>query len=317
VVEISVVIPAYNAEKSLGECIQSVLNQTLQPLEIIVINDGSTDSTEDIALSYPVRYLKQSNQGQASARNKGIAEARGAWIAFIDSDDIMLPTKLKKQSDVIASDPELVVVYTGFTYFYPNGETQDSPAFPSEKLWPALRYRQPILPSTAVVKKDALVKAGMFALSKRRYFAEDWDLWFRLFPIGRFTHLPECLTLYRIWDANTSKNFMQFADANLELSDTLLLSDLRGIRRAVWKRRLEAKIYHEVAMGMRDAGDSRFWSFEIASLLAWPLWGRVVPLSRYKVAANMLWVRMKTPELALRYWWPERRCREVLRLPLI
>lgn len=312
-VEISVVIPAYNAEKSLGECIESILNQTFQPFEIIVVNDGSTDSTEDIALSYPVRYIKQSNHGPSSARNTGIAEARGKWIAFIDSDDIMLPSKLKKQSDVIALDPELVMVYSGFTYFYPNGKTQDSPAFPSDKLWPTLRYRQPILPSTTVVRKDALVKAGLFTVSKRKFFAEDWDLWFRLFPIGRFAHVPECLTMYRIWEENISKNFMQFADANLELTHTTLLSDLRGISRQVWKRQIEAKIYHGIATGMREAGDSRFWSFEIASLLTWPLCGRVVPFSRYKVAAHMLLMRVKDPQLALRYWWPERRCREVLR----
>src|ERR1700689_5366317 len=93
--KISVVIPAYNAEPHLRATLESVLAQTVQPYEIIVVNDGSTDRTEQIALSYVprIRYIKQENQGLAGARNTGIHAAVGEWIALLDSDDLVVPEK--------------------------------------------------------------------------------------------------------------------------------------------------------------------------------------------------------------------------------
>jgi len=111
--KISVIIPAYNAAKYIKHSIISVLNQTYQPYEIIVIDDGSTDDTYNVIKnlsnsSYNIRYYRQSNKGVASARNVGIELARGDWIAFLDADDIWLPFKLERQSALLKKNPDLV-----------------------------------------------------------------------------------------------------------------------------------------------------------------------------------------------------------------
>jgi len=105
---VSVIIPVYNAECYLGEAIDSVINQTYQPVEIIVINDGSTDCSEQIARSYSeVRYIYQSNQGCAAARNTGLEASRGGYLAFQDADDIWLSQKLEIQMDFLFKEPDI------------------------------------------------------------------------------------------------------------------------------------------------------------------------------------------------------------------
>src|SRR3972149_3633636 len=96
---VSVVIPCYNGAVYLHETIESALAQTHSPLEVLVIDDGSTDDSAAIADSFgsPVRVIRQTNQGESVARNRGIDEARGDWIAFLDSDDVWNPTKLERQ----------------------------------------------------------------------------------------------------------------------------------------------------------------------------------------------------------------------------
>jgi glycosyltransferase involved in cell wall biosynthesis len=312
--KISVVIPAYNAELHLRATLESVFAQTTQPYEIIIVNDGSTDRTEDIALSYgsSIRYLKHPNQGLSKTRNAGIAAALGDWIALLDSDDVMTPEKLCKQAAVIEATPDLVLVYSAFTFLYPDGSTEETAVFPAGKLWPAIRYRTPILPSTTVIRRSALLEIGGFTTIP----TEDWDLWFRLirrYSAKAFRGIPESLLLYRQWENNLSKKYMQMARGGIEMLDSLLLDGLSGIRKALWKRKIEAKIYYNVAAGMREQGDERYWAFAVESFLRWPVWGKVVPFHRYTVILSMLYAKIKTFKLSYRYWWPQRRCREDLR----
>jgi glycosyltransferase involved in cell wall biosynthesis len=312
--KISVVIPAYNAELYLQAALDSVFAQTTQPYEVIVVNDGSTDRTEDIALSYgrTIRYIKQHNQGLSVARNVGIRGASGDWIALLDSDDVMMPEKLSKQLSVVQEYPNLVLIYSAFTFLYPDGSTKEKPAYPSIKLWPALRYRSPILPSTCLILRSALLEIGGF----RTIPTEDWDLWFRLirrYSSKEFQDIPESLLLYRQLENSLSKKHMSMARGGIEMLDTVLLDGLSGVLKILWKRRIEAKIYHNVAVAMREHGDERYWAFEIASFISWPFWGRVVPFHRYMVIANMFYKRLKGFRLSYRYWWPIRHCREDLK----
>jgi glycosyltransferase involved in cell wall biosynthesis len=312
--KISVVIPAYNAEFHLRATLESVLAQTVQPYEIIVVNDGSTDRTEEIALSYVprIRYIKQENQGLAGARNTGIHAAVGEWIALLDSDDLMVPEKLRKQTALIEKNPDLVLVYSTFTFLYPDGSTKEAAVFPAKDLWPALRYRTPILPSASIIRRSALLEVGGFNTLP----TEDWDLWFRLirrYSSNAFQEIPESLLLYRQWENNLSKRYMYMAQGGIQLLDTLLLEDLSGFRKMMWKRRIEAKIYYHVAVAMRECEDERYWAFAIASFLRWPLCGKIVPSHRYLVFANMLYKRLRRFRFSFRYWWPVRRCSEELR----
>src|SRR6185295_19151753 len=93
--KISVIIPAYNQARWLPECIESALQQTLTAHEIIVVDDGSTDDTREVVSRYPVRHIYQKNAGVSAARNRGIQEATGEWIALLDGDDYWLPRKLE------------------------------------------------------------------------------------------------------------------------------------------------------------------------------------------------------------------------------
>jgi glycosyltransferase involved in cell wall biosynthesis len=316
-IKISIVIPAFNAERCLRETLESALNQTHPAHEIIVVDDGSTDRTEEIARSYGnrIRHIKQQNQGIAGARNTAVREATGDWIAFLDHDDLMLPTKLEKQLAIIEANPDLVVVYSAFTYLYADGTTKLIPAFPSKSLWPTLRYRSPILPSTSIIRRSALKDVGGFV---QLCGIDDWNMWFRLirrYSPSAFKEHPEGLTMYRWWDNNASRNFMPIAEAVLDMLDTLLLQDLKGFKRAIWRRRIEARVYYSLSHGLREIHNERYWEFAIESFLKWPFCGKMIPPYRYVVFANMLWKRLRHFSFNLRYWWPVRRCREDLTVP--
>jgi glycosyltransferase involved in cell wall biosynthesis len=314
--KISIAIPAYNAEACLRETLESALAQTYPPHEIIVVDDGSKDRTEEVARSFGdrIRYVKQQNQGIAGARNTAIREATGDWIAFLDHDDLFLPNKLEKQVAVIEANADLVVVYSAFSYLYTDGTTRLIPAFPARKLWPALRYRTPVLPSTAIIRRSALEEIGGF---KKIYCIDDWNLWFRLvrrYSSSAFQEVPESLTLYRWWDNNESKNFMPLTVAVLGMLDSLLLADLTGARKRLWKRKIEARIYYGLSLKLREIHNDRYWEYAIESLLKWPFAGIMITPYRYVVFAHMLWTRIRNFRFSFRYWWPERRCRENLTL---
>jgi len=155
---ISIVIPCFNSAHCLRETLEHALAQTAPAHEILIVDDGSTDDTPELVRSFGdrVRYLRQQNRGPAAARNHAIEQATGDWIAFLDHDDLFLPEKLARQGAIAEAHPELVAIYSGFTYLYPDGSRADAAAFPARDLWPALRYRTPILPSSAMVRRSAL-----------------------------------------------------------------------------------------------------------------------------------------------------------------
>jgi glycosyltransferase involved in cell wall biosynthesis len=108
---VSVIVPAHNAEKFLAEALASILAQDYRPIEVIVVDDGSTDGTATIAQAYTdVRYVFQKKQGAAAARNAGLAICSGALIAFLDADDLWVPNKLSRQSAYLDEHPEAVCV---------------------------------------------------------------------------------------------------------------------------------------------------------------------------------------------------------------
>ena len=114
---VSVVIPAWNAQRYLGAALESVFAQTIQPLEVIVVDDASTDQTAAVARAYPVRLESIAKSGAATARNKGIAVAQGEFIALLDADDLWLPNKLELQLGVFAQQPNLNIVFTAIEQF--------------------------------------------------------------------------------------------------------------------------------------------------------------------------------------------------------
>jgi glycosyltransferase involved in cell wall biosynthesis len=313
--KVTIAIPAYNAELWLRDTLNSAVAQTLPAHEIIVVDDGSRDRTEEVARSFgdKVRYIRQQNQGVSTARNTAVREATGDWIAFLDSDDLIVPEKLEKQVAAIEADPQLVVVYSAFKFLYPDGTTAAGPSFAARDLWPAIRYRTPILPSTAIVRRSAFQEVGGF--NPKYHYGEDWDLWFRLvrrYSARAFLDLPEALTLYRCWENNATSKFMRTADGTLQLLDSVLLQDLSGVEKRLWKRRIESRIYYHLSLGLRESHNDRYWEYAIESFLKWPFWGKVSPPNRHRVFAHMLYTRLRKFQMSAQYWWPARRCREGL-----
>jgi glycosyltransferase involved in cell wall biosynthesis len=181
---ISVVIPAYNVDKYIGRAIASVLSQELPPQEILVVDDGSTDSTAEVVKNYPdVKYFYKPNGGAASARNIGIANAQGDWVAFLDADDEWLPNHLQAVTSIIKKN-NLVWGCGGFqseNWPIAAATTQaiasrDGDVF--QNYFTTATHRVPVITSGMVLRRDILLAAGPFDESMKT--GEDLDLWFNI-----------------------------------------------------------------------------------------------------------------------------------------
>jgi cellulose synthase/poly-beta-1,6-N-acetylglucosamine synthase-like glycosyltransferase len=208
---VSVIIPAYNASKHIGEALQSVSDQTFTSYETIVINDGSPDTEEFERALEPyasqVHYMKQENRGAGAARNIGISAARGEFVAFLDADDKWSAKFLerqmeflkKQQADLVYADARL----TGETPTAGRTFMQLAPsrgAITAEKL---LASEVTVLTSTVLARKQRIVAAGLFDEAMRR--GQDFDLWFRLAKLGaRLAYNREILAEHRIMESSLS-----------------------------------------------------------------------------------------------------------------
>ncbi|MBD2465107.1 glycosyltransferase [Oscillatoria sp. FACHB-1407] len=211
--KVSVIIPAYNAAKYVSQAIASVLNQTFDSYEVIVIDDGSTDDTQAViesyrdrplgeAVSHRIRYYYQQNRGVSATRNRGIQLAQGELIAFLDADDYFLPDKLAKQVEVFAANPDVGMVNSGFRTVRENGEAiadiqwwRSMPQLTPED-W--LLYK-PVLPSALMFRRDWLMQVGGF--DPQLAAAEDVDLVLRLVVAGcQSAWLTEITACYRQHD---------------------------------------------------------------------------------------------------------------------
>jgi glycosyltransferase involved in cell wall biosynthesis len=201
---VSVVIPCYNHARYIEEAIRSVESQEYSNHEIIVVDDGSTDNTEDIVKKFKNRtiYLRQENRGTAAARNLGIALARGEFIAFLDADDSWLPGKLQKQMKAIDADPSVGLVACGEFDIDESGKILGGPwvygNYPNrEKLLEALSIGQ-VIPggsSGILIRKECLLEVGDFDASLK--IGEDWDMWLRIIRKYNAVFITEPLVLIR------------------------------------------------------------------------------------------------------------------------
>ncbi len=288
--KISVIIPAYNAENYIREALESALSQSRPPDEVLVVDDGSTDATADVVKAFgrDVRLIQQTNHGASYSRNRAVAEARNEWVAFLDGDDVFLPGKLQQQAE-LALAPECRFVYTGHTCLYPDGRTLECKALAPVDLWPTLRYRSVIVPSTVLVSREAFLEVGGF--DQRFHGGEDWDLWVRFcsrYSPRAFRACPDPLITYRITPGSVSSDTLGMLQQNQELLETTLLTGTRGIQRWLWRRRISARILYEAAIVLREQGKAGSLRCALKSMLNWPLPGQVVPLRRYLFLAHIM-----------------------------
>jgi glycosyltransferase involved in cell wall biosynthesis len=206
---ISVVIPAFNAAAFLGQAIDSVLAQSAEEVEVIVVDDGSTDGTAAIAQSYgsEVHYIHQINQGMAGARNRGLQECRGDFVGLLDADDTWMPGKLGKQIDALNDSPRARVCYTACLVTDRNLHPIAVELSPRKgtALEDLLLMGNVVgSVSSALIEGRVLAEVGGF--NPRLSHCADWELWVRLARRTEFVCLPEPLVTYRQHGANLSRH---------------------------------------------------------------------------------------------------------------
>jgi glycosyltransferase involved in cell wall biosynthesis len=203
-IKVSAIIPVFNGAATLRQAIDSVLAQRFSGLELIVVDDGSTDSTPEIIDCYGDRLcqIRQANAGPAAARNAGVLHARGDYLAFLDADDRWLPRMLDRTTPLLDCDPECVLVYGNLLMVdsegrslatYLIGEAYDHAPSMEEilaRMWP-------IMPSAGLIRRSAFDAIGGFVEEFRGAGFEDAFLWLRLREQGHFRYVPEALAAWR------------------------------------------------------------------------------------------------------------------------
>jgi hypothetical protein len=206
---ISVIVPVLNGERFLVEALESVLDQTFTDFELIVVDDGSTDSTPDILREFAARddrviVLRRPNPGQSVARNVGIDAARAPVLAFLDADDVALPNRLERQHDFLASNPAIAVVGGGLQFIDEAGRVFDQVECPTGDvdIRSALQQWNPMAHTTVMLRKEVFDRVGGY----RPAFvgAEDYDLWLRAVEQFQFANLAGIVCQYRVHPKQTT-----------------------------------------------------------------------------------------------------------------
>ena len=200
--KITVLMPAYNAEKYIAEAIRSVLDQTLPHFELLIINDGSTDGTEQVINSFTderIRFINQTNQGIAAALNMGLLNAKANIIARFDADDICMHNRLQMQYDFLSSHPDHILVGADADYINSNGEyifTGTLPAYSAAAI-KQLDFKQcPFIHSAVMYKKQNVLQAGGYNIHAHAF--EDHLLWAKMVRQGNTSNLPLPLIQVRL-----------------------------------------------------------------------------------------------------------------------
>ena len=220
--KVSVIIPAYNQAHFLQDAVDSVLNGIYADFEIVIVDDGSTDHTRQIAenISDPrVKYVYQENRGLAGARNTGIRNTTGKYIAYLDSDDLFAPEKLEVLAKKLDNEPELGLV-AGQNILIGDegsalGEIFDTP-LPQDGA--RLLLGNPITVGSVLLRREWQEKAGFFDESLRSY--EDWDMWLRLAKLGcKMGWVPKPVYYYRFHSAQMTRDDRQMTTATFAVLD--------------------------------------------------------------------------------------------------
>ncbi|MFH2138510.1 MAG: glycosyltransferase [Candidatus Omnitrophota bacterium] len=206
---VSVIIPTFNRRKYLQNAVKSVLDQTYANIEIIIVDDGSTDGTDKMVAQFSenIKYIWQPNKGVAFARNEGIKKSTGEFVAFLDSDDSWISNKLEKQMKLFTENEQTGLVYSDY-FREEYGERQPQTTFQWKKA-----YRGDVLlellqsyfvrTSTVVVKKSLIQRVGLF--DQRMSPSEDYDMWLRLAQVCCFDYVDDPLVIFRINKEGISK----------------------------------------------------------------------------------------------------------------
>jgi glycosyltransferase involved in cell wall biosynthesis len=292
-VPVSVVIPTYNDGCFVGQAVESALSQTVEPAEIVVVDDGSTDDTRARLLRYGNRigYRYQVNLGLSAARNAGIAHAIGDWVALLDSDDAWHPQKLERQWKVASGHPDYDLIGTSSRRF--RDELPKALSFSGEPRTTEISLRSLVYGvsfgsgSGALISKRCLARAGPFDESLRA--VEDLDLWLRIADRDNVARVDEELTFLRVRPGMSAQaGAMEHYHRRVIKRRFDELPALRG--KWLWKRVALARMYRGLAIMHFEAGKRKSGMACLGrSAVAWPFGSGVAPrLARTKLVAHEL-----------------------------
>ena len=251
--QVSVVIPTYNHSQYILATLDSVFAQTYPDYEIIVINDGSPDDTaralEPLVEQNKIQYLEQENQGQAAARNRGLALARGEFIAFLDDDDLWPPDKLEWQVEMLQDSDDVAVAGGSVHYIddlgrYVMQEPLREPQVTLEHLFCGSPF---VSPGQTLIRASHLRQIG--GLNPALWGVDDYDLWFRILKHGKITISPKVSLYYRTHAANASKNSSRMFNNSLVLIKAQV-ADAPRAKRALFSRTIYRWLYYYAGQRM-------------------------------------------------------------------
>lgn len=255
---ISVVIPTYNRADLILEAVESVLAQTYPVLETIVVDDGSTDDTRQRLATWvkqgKLRYIHQAKVGVSAARNRGVQEAKGELIAFLDSDDLFVPDKLEQQMAVFARDPDLGFVHCGFSKFDEHGQDlgyRDTSRYQGWIYpWMLLEWSTLMAMPCMLVRKDVFNEVGGF--DEGMTWAEDLDLWRRIGQRYRVGVVPRSLVKVRVHSTSTTFSKAASVDGFHRYLEKAFADDPK--LDTAFRNQAYARMYTNVARNLLGAG---------------------------------------------------------------
>ncbi len=275
---ISVIIPTHNRAHYLTEALGSVFAQTFTDYEVILVDDGSTDDTPKILAPYiqqkKVRYVFQEPAGVSAARNRGLSLARAPHIAFLDSDDLFLPTKLDKQMKLFERDPQLGFVHCNFSKFDDQGKdlgVRDTSRF-SGRIYPSMLQEWSVLMAMPcmLMRIEVIKEVGGFDESMAR--AEDLDLWRRIARRYAVGVVPEALVRVRVHSSSTSFDRAKGAQGFERYLEKAFVED-PGLP-PIFKRRAKAKMHAKLGQNLLGEGGAQEMrqarKHGLKALAAWP-----------------------------------------------
>ncbi len=228
---ISVILPVYNAEKYIEEAINSILEQTYQNFELIIINDGSTDTSLSVINQYKknnkVRIVTQENKGLIFTLNKGIDLAKGQYIARMDADDIAHPERFEKQISLFEANPSLGVCSASTENFGAETDITIRSA-DNDNLKVTLLFWPPFAHPAAMIKRSVLLAHNIYYREEFKH-CEDFDLWSQLAPYCQFSNVTEVMLKYRVHPEQVTNSFSDVVlDAHFRICQRNLLA--QGIK---------------------------------------------------------------------------------------
>ncbi len=295
-VPVSVVIPAHNAARFIGEALDSVHAQTVRPIEVIVVDDGSTDGTAAIARARGVTVLSRTRGGPSAARNTGIRASSQPWIALLDADDMWEPSKLESEWAAVQACPDVGAVFTDFTEFDARGcidgnffsriahyravdRTEVAPSVAAcdpESLRQQFYRGNFIAPSTMLVRRDLLLAVGLFDESLTH--VEDRECWLRLLAVSKMAVVERSLMRSRVHEANWSQDDLQMILGELRALDRIRSRpDRYPPGAAEWYAQDQPRLYLNGGRFAEERGDVT--QARTYYLRAWQVGGGLKPLA--------------------------------------